>query len=319
VEEAPPARAHRRRSALRARGRRHLARQRRGAQGRARTRPLGRTRLPTDRGRLANDADEEEGRQRDTGARHLVGRQAAKQRGRHQPQSLRFSSSSDRRPTELSQKGGTASRADLTFMRRLGTPRSGDEGRARRRPAPELPEREGGRAGGKRPLGAHRRPGGRRRRSSRSCASRSVPRVAAPPLVRTCSPRRHAVRPRKGCMRDADAHVPGRVGSGWGRDPRGWARHLGRGVSLDQDEDSDPAGIRILPTTSSSSDVGTGGRADPIVGYAAPTQTVAFSDAALDLTLRPAIGHDKQSIGPAITYLLDRSDRPEVRRQHTVR
>ena len=49
---------------------------------------------------------------------HLVGRQAAKQRGRSKPPGLLFSSSSTGARAELSQIGGGASRDDLTFMRR---------------------------------------------------------------------------------------------------------------------------------------------------------------------------------------------------------
>ena len=49
---------------------------------------------------------------------HLMGRQAAKQRGRSKPPGLRFSWSSTGARVELSQIGGGASRVDLTFMRR---------------------------------------------------------------------------------------------------------------------------------------------------------------------------------------------------------
>ena len=86
---------------------------------------LGRPRPPTDAasatGRRPRQRERAPARHR--GA-HLVGRQAAKQRGRSKPPGLRFSWSSTGARAELSQIGGGASRVDLTFMRRPKRPSS---------------------------------------------------------------------------------------------------------------------------------------------------------------------------------------------------
>jgi hypothetical protein len=81
TKKAAPPRAQRRPPALRARGSRHLARQRRRPPGRARPRTPSRDRLPTHRARLPRHAGEQDGRGRDTGTRTFrpSKRQAARQ------------------------------------------------------------------------------------------------------------------------------------------------------------------------------------------------------------------------------------------------
>jgi len=109
-KEAASPRAPRRPPALRVRGSRHLARQRRRPPGRTRTRTPSRGRLPTHRARLPRHAGEQDGRGRDTGTRIFrpSKRQAARQGIGPRPCAL--ARRHPRPPRTLARSGQTAQR-----------------------------------------------------------------------------------------------------------------------------------------------------------------------------------------------------------------